>query len=143
MLKRIISCILSTIIVLGATIAYDRTPACRIAVMEQIPAQLGAVLPRAAAYELELTVEEQSRTYTVNCFDKDGGKFRSYSILTTEGSDEPLHYTRTDYTYDETTGIFATLPGRITVPAATYTQAEDGTWVTTPGTAVLTVTGTV
>lgn len=101
MLKRIISCILSTIIVLGATIAYDRTPACRIAVMEQIPAQLGAVLPRAAAYELELTVEEQSRTYTVNCFDKDGGKFRSYSMLTTEGSDEPLHYTRTDYTYDE------------------------------------------
>lgn len=101
MLKRIISCILSTIIVLGATIAYDRTPACRIAVMEQVPAQLGAVLPRAASYELELTAEEQSRTYTVNCFDKDGEKFRSYSMLTTEGSDEPLHYTTTDYTYDE------------------------------------------
>ena len=56
---------------------------------------------------------------------------------------ETLSIAQADYTYDETTGIFATLPGRITVPAATYTQAEDGTWVTTPGTAVLTVTGTV
>ena len=40
MIKRIISCIVSTVIVLGATIAYDRTPACRIAVMEQVPTQL-------------------------------------------------------------------------------------------------------
>ena len=30
MIKRIISCIVSTVIVLGATIAYDRTPACRL-----------------------------------------------------------------------------------------------------------------
>ena len=49
----------------------------------------------------------------------------------------------TDYTYDEATGAFATVAGRITVPAATYTQNPDGSWVTTPGTTVLTVTGTV
>lgn len=49
----------------------------------------------------------------------------------------------TDYTYDETTGVFATVPGRITVPAATYTQGADGVWVTTPGTVTLTVSGTV
>jgi uncharacterized repeat protein (TIGR01451 family) len=48
-----------------------------------------------------------------------------------------------NYTYDSTTGAFATLPGQITVPAATFTQAADGTWTVTPGTAVLTVTGTV
>lgn len=48
-----------------------------------------------------------------------------------------------NYTYNSTTGEFATLPGQITVPAATYTQAADGTWAVTPGTAVLTVTGTV
>ena len=48
-----------------------------------------------------------------------------------------------DYTYDETTGAFATLPGRITVPAATFTQNESGVWVSEPGTAVLRVTGTV
>ena len=48
-----------------------------------------------------------------------------------------------DYTYDEATGAFATLPGRITVPAATFTQNASGVWVSEPGTAVLRVTGTV
>ncbi len=48
-----------------------------------------------------------------------------------------------NYTYDESTGTFATLPGQITVPAATYTQNEDGTWIVNPGTVILTVTGTV
>lgn len=49
----------------------------------------------------------------------------------------------TDYTYDETTGAFATVPGVITVPAATFTQNPDGTFNTTPGTSSLVVTGTV
>lgn len=49
----------------------------------------------------------------------------------------------TNYSYDPTTGAFATLPGQITVPAATYTQNVDGTWAVTPGTATLTVTGTI
>lgn len=49
----------------------------------------------------------------------------------------------TGYTYDETTGVFATLPGQITVPAATYTQDETGAWVVNPGVSVLTVTGTL
>ena len=48
-----------------------------------------------------------------------------------------------DYTYNEATGLFTTVPGRITVPAATFTQNESGAWVITPGTATLTVTGTV
>jgi len=48
-----------------------------------------------------------------------------------------------DYTYDRTTGEFATTAGKITVPAATYTQNADGTWTVTPGTSVLTITGTV
>ena len=101
MIKRIISCVISTVLVLAVTIGYDRTPACRLAVMEQVPPQLGSVLPRAASYSLELTAEEQSRTYTVNCIGKDGNTFRSYSMLTMEGSEEPLHYTYTDYSYDE------------------------------------------
>ena len=49
----------------------------------------------------------------------------------------------TQYTYGETTGVFATLPGQITVPAAQYTQNENGTWATTPGTAEVVITGTV
>lgn len=49
----------------------------------------------------------------------------------------------TNYTYNETTGLFATVVGQITVPAATFTQTTDGTYAVTPGTATLTVTGTV
>lgn len=50
----------------------------------------------------------------------------------------------TQYNYSETTGQFNTVPGEITVPAATYTQdVTTGVWSVTPGTAVLTVTGTI
>lgn len=50
----------------------------------------------------------------------------------------------TNYTYTESTGAFATIPGQITVPAASYTQDPDtGNWVVTPGVSTLTVTGTV
>ena len=49
-----------------------------------------------------------------------------------------------EYNYDETTGVFATVPSQITVPAATYAQdPATGAWVITPGVALLTVTGTV
>lgn len=49
----------------------------------------------------------------------------------------------TDYTYNETTGEFATTAGVITVPAATYEQQADGSFVIIPGTAVLAVSGTI
>ena len=49
-----------------------------------------------------------------------------------------------NYSYDETTGIFTTLEGQITVPAATFTQdPATGEWITTPGTATVVVVGTV
>ena len=50
----------------------------------------------------------------------------------------------TYYTYDETTGAFATLPGQITIPAATYTQdPATGAWSVTPGVSVVTVSGNI
>lgn len=50
----------------------------------------------------------------------------------------------TQYTYSEATGQFNTLPGQITVPAATFTQdPTTGVWNVTPGVAVLTVSGTI
>ena len=49
----------------------------------------------------------------------------------------------TGYTYNAATGQFATVPGVITVPAATYTQDATGVYTTTPGIATLTVTGTI
>ena len=48
------------------------------------------------------------------------------------------------YTYDESTGAFATVPGTITVPAAAYTQdPATGVYTAVPGKAVLVVTGTI
>lgn len=50
----------------------------------------------------------------------------------------------TDYTYNETTGVFSTTNGTITIPAATFAQdPATGEWSMAPGTATLTVTGTV
>lgn len=49
-----------------------------------------------------------------------------------------------NYTYDPATGMFATNPGQITVPAATYTQDPvTGAVIIQPGVTTLTVTGTV
>ena len=49
-----------------------------------------------------------------------------------------------DYTYDQATGLFTTVPGRITVPAATFVQDPvSGEWVISPGVSTLTVTGTI
>ena len=48
------------------------------------------------------------------------------------------------YNYDETTGLFTTVPGQILVPAATYTQDPvTGAYTVTPGIATLVVTGTI
>ena len=49
-----------------------------------------------------------------------------------------------EYTYDEATGAFATVPSNITVPAATYTQnPTTGAWTVVPGSRTLVVVGTV
>ena len=127
MIKRIISCIVSTVIVLGATIAYDRTPACRIAVMEQVPTQLASVLPRAASYELELRTEEGNRSYTVNCHDKDGNTFRSYTMQTVEGEEEPLNFTYngTTSTTKTATARMPSPPTRPTIPPSEYRRSYD------------------
>ena len=50
----------------------------------------------------------------------------------------------TNYTYNETTGMFRTVSGAVTVPAATYTQnSETGEWSTSSGVSTLIVTGTI
>lgn len=50
----------------------------------------------------------------------------------------------TQYTYNTATGLFQTVAGAITVPAATYTRDETtGAWLITPGTSTLVISGTV
>ena len=47
-----------------------------------------------------------------------------------------------NYTYDDDSGLFTTVAGQITVPAATYVQdAETGEWRITPGVSVIEITG--
>ena len=49
-----------------------------------------------------------------------------------------------NYTYNEATGAFATVPGQITVPGATFVQNPvTGVYTSEPGTAVLTVSGRI
>lgn len=49
-----------------------------------------------------------------------------------------------NYTYNSSTGEFATVSGVLTVPAASYSQdAATGVWSITPGTTVITVTGNI
>lgn len=65
------------------------------------------------------------------------------SNLTVTLNNQPLTI-NTGYTYNETTGLFETAAGAITVPAATFTQdAATGEWNITPGSSILTVTGTI
>jgi uncharacterized repeat protein (TIGR01451 family) len=50
----------------------------------------------------------------------------------------------TQYNYNESTGLFESVAGSITVPAATYTQDPvSGVWSVTPGTSTLVVTGII
>ncbi|MBO4860968.1 MAG: hypothetical protein J5530_05435 [Clostridia bacterium] len=47
-----------------------------------------------------------------------------------------------NYAYNESTGVFSTVAGNVTVPAAVFAQDPvTGAWSATPGSAVLTVTG--
>ena len=49
-----------------------------------------------------------------------------------------------NYTYNSATGLFSTLNGQITVPAATYSQdPTTGVWTLTPGSSTLSITGTL
>lgn len=49
-----------------------------------------------------------------------------------------------NYAYDETTGVFTSLDGQITVPVAAYAQdITTGIWTVTPGVAIIRITGTV
>ena len=50
----------------------------------------------------------------------------------------------TNYIYNEDTGLFSTVPGQITVSAATFAQDElTGAWNVTPGVSTLVITGTI
>lgn len=57
--------------------------------------------------------------------------------------DSALLIEGTDYTYNTNTGLFKTIAGKITVPAATYCVDGSGAWSITPKVTVLRVTGKI
>lgn len=61
-------------------------------------------------------------------------------VVRVNGSDVPATF----YTYNTETGVFETVAGEVTVPAATFTQDPlTGAVTATPGVTVVTVTGTL
>ncbi|MBQ6181376.1 MAG: DUF11 domain-containing protein [Ruminococcus sp.] len=53
-------------------------------------------------------------------------------------------WTAANYTYDQVSGSFTSLPGQITVPAASFSQDPDtGIWSVQPGISTLTITGNI
>lgn len=65
------------------------------------------------------------------------------SVTFASGTSAPVTWTAgTDYTY-AADGTFSSTAGRLTVPAAEFTASPTGEITVTPGTSVLTITGTI
>lgn len=122
---------------------------------ETVPVASGAILSIAKALSPANVTENSELTYTFTIQNTGNAPadatdnlvitdifnpILSNITVSVNGATLPV----TEYTYDETTGVFTTNAGAITVPAATYTQNPvTGEYVITPGVTTVTVTGTV
>ena len=142
--------VVNTATVTGAGIT---TP---ITVTETVTAEGGALLGITKEISPSTVTPNAPLTYTITVTNSGNEEAAATDDLTVSDVFDPiLDITSvtlngatltegTDYTYNETTGEFATVPGRITVPAATFdVDPVTGAYVITPGEAVLVVTGTV
>lgn len=127
-----------------------------VSVSETITAEERAVLSITKSLSPETVVENGELTYTfiiqntgnqpVTLADNAAvtDTFNPVLSLTSVTFNGAAWTEPANYTYDEVTGLFATVAGQITVPAATYTQdPATGAWVTQPGISTLVVKGTV
>ncbi len=127
-----------------------------VTVNETVNAEIGPELTISKALSPDTIVENDTLTYTF--------AIQNYGNAPADTSDnavitdtfdpilDPITVTFNgevwtegiNYTYNRTTGEFATIAGQVTVPAADYTQDPvTGIWAVTPGVSVLTVSGTV
>lgn len=125
-----------------------------ITASETITAENGADLSITKSLSPQTVPENGEITYTL-VIQNTGNQATTSNVSVTDTfdpilSDISVTYNNTpwtepaNYSYNEATGEFATAPNAVTVPAATYTQEPTtGLWTVTPGTAVITVTGTV
>lgn len=144
----------------GATITNTATISgggiTEVTVTDTITAASGAVLTISKSICPEAVVENGQLTYTFVI--QNTGNADAVATDNVQVTDQftpvldPIAVTfnglpwtsPTDYTYMTSTGMFRTVPGQITVPAATYAQdGVTGQWTVTPGVSVLKVTGTI
>ncbi len=142
--------VVNTATVTGAGIT---TP---IVVTETVTAETGAILSITKELSPSTVTPNAPLTYTITVENSGNEDVVATDDLTVRDvfdpilditsvtlNGEPLSEGE-DYNYNEDTGEFVTVPGRITVPAATFTVDPDtGAFVAVPGEAVLVVTGTV
>ncbi len=142
--------IVNTATVSGAGIS---TP---ISVSETVTAESGPLLSVIKEISPDAVTANAPLTYTVTVTNSGNGAAETTdNISVSDVFDPVLNITSVtlngvaltegvDYTYNESTGEFATVPGRITVDAATFTvDPATGAYTTDPGEAVLIITGTV
>lgn len=142
--------IINTVTVTGAGIRTPLTADAVITVRNQADLSISKSLSPA-------TVEENGRlTYTFvirNSGNTPAGAEEKLVItdtfdpilkdITVTMNGEPMART-VGFTYEPDTGVFATVAGQITVPAAVFSQRTDtGDWQAVPGETTVTVTGTV
>ncbi len=143
------SVITNTAFVTGARIAYPVEDSANVGALTE--AQLSIVKSICPA----TVMENGALTYTFVIENTGGAAAGAEAALVVSDTFSPVLTgivvtldgseltSPADYTYDESTGEFATTAGRITVPAAEFTREPDGTWGIAPGRAVLTVSGSV
>ena len=144
------STIVNTVNITGSGVSTDLTAQNTITV---------SATPRLAIYKSispSVVSENGTITYTFNILNYGNTEATALDNIIVTDTFNPIlsnisvNYNNTvwapttNYTYVATSGLFETVAGQITVPAATFTQdATTGEYTITPGVSTLTVTGTV
>ena len=142
--------------VIENTVTVSSTGLCDVIATESVPAAVGAALsiiksispvPVAENGEVTYTFRLQNNGNTALTAADNAVILDTFSPVLSDISvtlDGTPLTEGVGYTYNQTTGLFQTANGVITIPAATFTQdADTGAWSVEPGTATLTVTGII
>lgn len=122
---------------------------------ETLPAAAAAELRIVKALEPVRVSDSGTLTYTFTIENYGGAAADAAAGITVTDRFDPIlrgiavtyngdTWLPANYTYDTATGLFRTVPGAITIPAASTVQdPETGVWTVRPGTVTLQITGTI
>lgn len=125
-----------------------------ITATEDVPVLASAILSITKGVCPDTVPENGQLTYTLTAINT-GSEAATTGVIISDTfnpvlSDITVSYNGTpwtegvNYTYDAVTGLFTTLDGQVTVPAASFVQdITTGLWTVNPGSAVIRITGTV